>query len=74
MRCVCCDRELTDAEATAKFVESGAYTEMCRTCIGFLPKGIKVHTRSDLERKEKEQEDADFYDPFDLGDMDDEAW
>jgi hypothetical protein len=58
MRCECCDRILSDEEATSKFVESGTYTNMCTGCLGFLPKEIKVATR----QEKPEEKDVDFYD------------
>ena len=71
MRCECCDAELSDAEATAKFAESDGskpyrYVGMCKECRGFLPKNVVIITRPDLENR-KETDDAYLYDPFDLG-------
>lgn len=65
MRCECCNNMLSDKDATARFAESGNFVNMCETCRGFLPKNIAVITRSDLERQEREAEDADF-NPDDL--------
>jgi hypothetical protein len=59
MRCECCDKELNNEETTAKFAESGAYVGMCKKCQGFLPKGLKIIIRSDLERYEAETLDSD---------------
>jgi hypothetical protein len=55
MHCDCCDRLLTDSEATAKF-ESGAYVNMCTKCSSFLPKELRILTRSDLEEEEDDEE------------------
>jgi hypothetical protein len=55
MHCDCCDKLLTDSEATAKF-ESGEYVSMCTKCREYLPKELKVFTRSDLEDQEDEKE------------------
>jgi hypothetical protein len=54
MRCECCDRPLSDKEATAKFVpenkdDAPRYVGMCRTCQGFLPDGITIVNRHDLD-------------------------
>jgi hypothetical protein len=74
MRCECCDVELNDVDATARFAESGNYVSMCAECRTFLPKDLVVVLRPDLTKK-KESDDSDiYYDPFDLGDMDDESW
>jgi hypothetical protein len=67
MHCDCCDRLLSDSEATAKF-ESGAYVNMCTKCVGFLPKEVKILTRSDLEN----EEDDEFYDDLEEDDGDEE--
>lgn len=63
MHCDCCDKLLEDAEASARFVESGNYVNMCSECRSWLPKELKWQTRADLERKDLEEEDADFKDP-----------
>jgi hypothetical protein len=56
MRCDCCDAELNDEEATAKFTESGNYVQMCKGCRKFLPRNIKITVRTDLEpNKEKDE-------------------
>jgi hypothetical protein len=36
VRCYCCNNILKPSEATAKFKESGAFTEMCERCINTL--------------------------------------
>ncbi len=33
MRCYCCNKILMPSEATAKFRESGTYTDMCNQCL-----------------------------------------
>jgi hypothetical protein len=33
MRCYCCNRILTPAEATRKFKLSGEFTDTCSTCL-----------------------------------------
>lgn len=59
MRCECCDAELSDVDATARFTESGNFVGMCKACRRFLPKNIGVTVRTDLEPvKEKYPEDS----------------
>lgn len=58
MRCECCDRILSDVEATSKFKESGAYTNMCTTCQGYLPKEVTIITR----KEEPEEQEVDYFD------------
>lgn len=36
MKCYCCDRILTTAESTRKFKGSGAFTDMCDTCLSTI--------------------------------------
>ena len=76
MRCECCDRELSDSEATARFLDmdgtkSDRYVGMCTKCRGFLPPEVKYTVRRDLESN---KEDHELNDPFDLGEYDDESW
>jgi hypothetical protein len=64
VRCNCCNKILEDVEATAKFVGSGEYAEMCRTCIKTLPPEVKVKFRSDFvddEEDFEEEEEKDGY-------------
>ena len=55
MRCVCCDKELTDYEATIKNVRTNVYLDMCKGCIkesgiaGFTP----LVDRPDLDHEEE---------------------
>lgn len=59
MHCDCCDQILTEAEQSARFIESGEFVNMCTECRSTLPEDIRWRTRKDLERKEREGEDAD---------------
>lgn len=34
MRCVCCNKNLSDRESTRKAVNSGDYLDMCDGCFG----------------------------------------
>lgn len=77
MRCSCCDKELNDSEATAKYVEKDGskphrYVDMCAECRGFLHPDIKYVSRP-VRSTESEPDEAD---PFDLRDYgeDDEGW
>jgi hypothetical protein len=80
IRCECCDKELNDSEATAKFVgTAGAparYVGMCKKCRSFLPPDVRYSVRRDLptDNHSEEREGGGLSDPFDLGDMDDESW
>jgi hypothetical protein len=53
MRCYCCNNLLKPSEATRRFADSGAYTEMCDKCLG---------TISDIDTVEGEGTDEDLFD------------
>lgn len=55
MHCTCCDKLLSDYEATMKNEETGVYLDMCSTCINEsgLRKLIKIKERSDLSSVEE---------------------
>lgn len=46
MRCVCCDRNLTDFESTRRHAETGDHLDMCNRCLKGL--GIATIDRTDL--------------------------
>lgn len=46
MRCVCCDRKLTDFESTRRSAETGDFLDMCNRCVVGL--GIATIDRIDL--------------------------
>lgn len=59
MRCNCCDKELDDSEATAKFVETDGskphrYVEMCSECRSFLPREVRYVSRPIREKYEED--------------------
>lgn len=54
MRCECCNNPLSDKEATARFASENKddpprYVGMCKKCQKFLPDGITIVNRPDLE-------------------------
>lgn len=61
MRCDCCDKILTDKEATAKFFDEdpkapARYVMMCTTCQRFLPTSVRIITRNDLPEEDHDDE------------------
>jgi hypothetical protein len=77
MRCECCNKQLSDKEATARFApteenEPIRYVGMCTECQGFLPPTVKILTRADLSDERVSEEDYDKYvdSLFDLGEDD----
>lgn len=63
MRCTCCNKLLSDFEATRKHAETGEYLDMCNKCLSFVPE-IPYIERTDLnndsELDDFEEEDDDF--------------
>jgi hypothetical protein len=53
MRCYCCNKLLKPSEATRKFKESGAFTDMCDECLS---------TISDVPTVEGEGTDEELFD------------
>jgi hypothetical protein len=56
VRCECCNKMLSDKEATARFApvneeekKNPRYVMMCTECQGFLPPSVKILTRADLK-------------------------
>ena len=73
MRCSCCDKELSDSEATAKIVETDGskphrYADMCNECLGDMP--FKVVRRPVREVYEEPEQ----YNPFDLDEGGGSEW
>jgi hypothetical protein len=54
MRCYCCNNILKPSEATRKFRESGAYTDMCDGCLSEIS--------DDVNTVEGEGQDEDLFD------------
>lgn len=76
MRCECCNKILSDKEATARFFDEDKeaaprYVGMCTECQGFLPAEVKILTRSDFNEDSYESEsDSYTYKQFDYDDGD----
>jgi len=54
MRCYCCDNLLTPVESTRRFKESGAFTDMCDTCLNTLS-DIETVDGVGVDDEEKEE-------------------
>lgn len=48
MRCLSCNKELTDFEATRKGVYSGEYIDLCNSCFSTISNDIYTNEREDL--------------------------
>lgn len=64
MRCVTCNKLLTDYESTRKVVNTGAYLDMCQDCYNSLDIPPATVDRKDLLHE------ADIVDFDDLSDID----
>lgn len=54
MRCLSCDAELTDFEATRKSAESNEFIDLCNYCYSFVKSDINAIERQDLMHDDDE--------------------
>jgi len=59
MRCLSCDKNLTDFESTRKYVSTGGFVDLCNWCFGSVSDQITVLERADLAHDEDEGDDND---------------
>ncbi len=45
MKCICCDKKLSDFEATRKHAVTGAYLDMCNRCL----QGLDIPTKDRID-------------------------
>lgn len=57
MRCYCCNHILSKAEATRKFSESGAFTEMCNACLTSIEDNDNLALEEGVYDEEEEDEE-----------------
>ncbi len=48
MRCLACNKNLSDFESTRKYANSGLYVDLCNNCFGTITKEVPVIERRDL--------------------------
>ena len=58
MRCRCCDKKLSDFEATRKHITTGEYLDMCNKCYGTIDKQVLSFERYDLFDDEQDGDDS----------------
>lgn len=56
MRCYCCNKALSDYEATRKSVSTGNFLDMCNKCYGSISGDVLSLERSDLRHENEEEE------------------
>ena len=55
MRCLSCDVELTDFEATRKSADSNEFIDLCNYCYGFVKSDLRAVERMDLMHENDEE-------------------
>jgi hypothetical protein len=59
MRCYCCNRALSDYEATRRSVTTGNFLDMCNKCYGSISSDVLSYERQDLRHEDEENENYD---------------
>lgn len=60
MRCYCCNKALSDYEATRKSVTTGNFLDMCNKCYGTISSDVLAMERPDL--RHEDQDENEFHD------------
>lgn len=60
MRCYCCNKALSDYEATRKSVTTGNFLDMCNKCYGTISSDVLAMERPDL--RHEDQDEDEFHD------------
>jgi hypothetical protein len=56
MRCYCCNKALSDYEATRKSVSTGDFLDMCNKCYGSISSEVLAVERTDLRHEDEDEE------------------
>jgi len=59
MRCIACDKELSDFEATRKSSTTGEYLDLCNTCYSSIQDELYSDEREDLRGETDELEEGE---------------
>ena len=59
MRCIACDKELSDFEATRKSSTTGDYLDLCNTCYSSIQDELYSDEREDLRGETDELEEGE---------------
>lgn len=57
MRCHCCNKMLSDFEATRKSVHTNEYLDMCNKCYATISDDLLTYERTDLYDEEEDYEE-----------------
>lgn len=58
MRCYCCNKMLSDFEATRKSVRTNEYLDMCNKCYNTISDDLLTYERGDLYNEQEDGEDG----------------
>jgi hypothetical protein len=64
MRCYCCNKALSDYEATRKSVTTGDFLDMCNKCYSTISGDVLALERTDLKHDDEEEPIYDENDYF----------
>jgi len=62
MRCLSCNKALSDFEATRKSANTGEYLDLCNTCFSDIQYDVDAIVREDLREDEAVDEEDDYDD------------
>jgi hypothetical protein len=57
MRCLSCNKNLTDFESTRKYASTGEYLDLCNRCYSDIQDDVDTVIRPDLQEDEVVDED-----------------
>lgn len=60
MRCLACNKELSDFEATRKSTETGEYIDLCNTCFGTIKNVVLPEEREDLREVIDDDDEGEY--------------
>ena len=62
MRCLSCNKNLSDFESTRKSANTGEYLDLCNSCFSDIQYDVDAIVREDLREDEQVSEDDDYDD------------
>ena len=62
MRCLACNKLLSDFESTRKSSETGEFLDLCNYCYSTISKTTHAEEREDLRDEEVINDDDEFFD------------
>jgi protein-arginine kinase activator protein McsA len=57
MRCLSCNKNLTDFESTRKFASTGEFLDLCNRCYSDIQDDVDTIVRPELQENEEVDED-----------------